>query len=187
MKDRMKRFKEAIPVFVTAVCELILGISLLSDPVSLTVKNVETIGMILIVAGAIGIYSYFRNPPRTGVSERNLSIGILTVLLGLFCNLNSAWFAAAFPEPIALYGVIMLVVGVFKTENVVSRIRLKMGNWWLYAANAAVTVLCAVMILFNPLGLATVLYGFAGLSFILEAVIDFTTVIPLRKKGPRKE
>ncbi|MCD7750146.1 MAG: DUF308 domain-containing protein [Lachnospiraceae bacterium] len=186
MKDRMKRFKEAIPVFVTAVCELILGISLLSDPASMTVKNVETIGMLLIVAGAISIYSYFRNPPRTGVSERNLSVGILTVLLGLFCNLNSAWFATAFPEPIALYGVIMLVAGVFKTEIVVSRIRLKLGNWWLYAANAAVTVLCAALILFNPLGLATVLYVFAGLSFILEAVIDFTTVIPLNRKSSRK-
>ena len=75
---------------------------------------------------------------------------------------------------------------MFKTETVVSRIRLKQENWWLHAANAAVTVLCAVLILFNPLGLATVLYVFAGLSFILEAVIDFTTVIPLNRKSSRK-
>ncbi len=186
MKDKIKRLKEAVPGFVTAVIEMIMGVSLLLDPTSFATRNIETIGMILIAVGAVSILSYFRRLPQAGVRERSLSIGVLTAALGVFGSLSPEWFIATFPELVGMYGIGMLVLGTFKTETVVNMLRLKQENWCLYAVNAAVTVICAVLILLSPLGSSTGRYIFAGLAFILEAVIDFTIVLSPGRREPGK-
>ena len=48
-----------------------------------------------------------------------------------------------------------------------------MKNWVISAVNAVVTLFCAIFILCNPLSTTAALWTFAGISLILEAVLDF--------------
>lgn len=51
-------------------------------------------------------------------------------------------------------------------------IRAKKTKWWWGAIDAAVTIVCAVIILCNPFTSTTVIWTFVAISLIVEAVAD---------------
>lgn len=169
----MEKLKRAGSGVIGALCELVVGILLLVDPVSFASGIIMTIGIIFVVIGVWNIISYFRSAPQYGIIERKLSIGLLAVAGGLFCIFNPQWFIATFPILTMVYGLASLVSGVFKVEATVNMIRLGLDHWIWPAIGAALTLVCAVFILCNPLSTTAALWLFIGISLIVEAVFDF--------------
>ncbi len=182
----MNKLKEKAPGVIGALCELAVGILLLVDPLTFTQWIIEAVGVVLIVVGAINVVNYFRSSPQTGILERRLSIGILSLAGGIFCVVNPQWFAATFPALAVIYGIGTLVTGVMKVESAVNMLRLKMRNWWICAISAVVTVACTLIIITNPLSTTAVLWIFVAISLIVEAIIDFITVFLPPKKAPNE-
>ncbi len=182
----MNKLKEKTPGVVGALCELAVGILLLIDPLTFTEWIIKALGVLLIVVGVINAVHYFRSSPQTGLLERRLSIGILSLAAGIFCVVNPQWFTVTFSALTIIYGVGTLVTGVMKAESAVNMLRLKMHNWWICAISAAVTVLCALIILGNPLGATKVVWIFVAIALIVEAIIDFVTIFLPPRKEPNE-
>ncbi|MCD8067537.1 MAG: DUF308 domain-containing protein [Lachnospiraceae bacterium] len=182
----MEKFKKIGSGVAWALCELVVGISLLIDPVSFTPRIIMVAGAILTVVAAINIVRYFRNAPPTGIFERKLSAGLIEVICGIFCVTTPQWFAATFPALAVIYGVATLMSGVMKVELTVNMLRMKVRRWWISAIGAAVTIACAVFIICNPLNITAVLWTFIAISLIVEAVIDLVTAFLPARKDPNE-
>ena len=159
------------------LCEIAVGILLFINPVGFTEGIIIALGIVLILTGAVSIVNYFRLEPLEAALGRRLVTGLAAVIAGLFCVLRSGWFILTFPLLTILYGVVILVVGLFKVQWTVDLLRQRMGHWGWSAVGAAVTLVFAAVILLNPFGSTAFIWSFVAISLIVEAVLDLLTLI----------
>ena len=174
------RMKTKFPPIVTAVVELIVGILLLVNPVGFTTGIIFVLGLVLVVYGIYKILQYFRATPQEAALEKALTVGILAVLIGLWCVLRTDWFIELFPVLTSLYGVILLISGVVKIQWTTDKIRMGTGRWGVTALSAIFTLICAILILANPFASTNALWMFIGITLIVEAVIDIISAFMKR-------
>lgn len=172
----MKSISKASNI-ILSLCEAIIGVLLLVNPVGFTSGIIIFLGIVLLILGIANVVQYFRTPPEVAAMKRSLTRGCLEILAGLFCILKSGWFINAFPLLTILYGVGILVTGITKVQWTIDRIRLKLKKWFWLAISAALTIVCAVIILCNPFGSTAVLWIFIAVMLIIEAIVDILAAI----------
>lgn len=168
------------PIFgkvLLCVCEVLVGILLLINPVGFTTAIIKTAGVLLIVVGALEIYRYFRIVPEIAFREQGLAKGLCLALGGLFCILRSKWFIVTFPLMTILYGIVILITGIVRIQWTVDMLRMKTEHWYLAAIGAVLSLVFAVVILTNPFGMTTFLWTFVAISLIVDAVADLVVLI----------
>ncbi len=162
---------------ILSLCEVLVGILLLVNPVGFTTGIIVFLGIILLILGITNVVQYFREAPEMALVKQDFSRGLIKILAGLFCIAKSGWFLATFPLLTILYGIATLVLGIIKVQWTIDKIRLKMKKWFWTAISAALTIVCAAIILYNPFTSTTVLWMFVAVVLIIEAIIDILTVI----------
>lgn len=165
-----------------AVCEAATGIILIIDPIAFTTIILSVLGILLILTGAAALVGYFRTDPAQAAVSRGLVKGVTLVLGGAFCLLNPQWFIAAFPLLTILYGVVTLLLGIFKVQASVDMLRLKLMGWGWHLLSAAVSIVCAAVIFTNPFASTAALWLFAAWSLIIAALVDVITLFFARRK-----
>lgn len=77
--------------------------------------------------------------------------------------------------------------GIGKLQTAVDLLRLKNEKWWWRAISAAISVICAFVIILNPFTTTVVLWQFTGISLLVEAVFDIVTLFVNRKNNVSAE
>lgn len=160
-----------------SLCELIVGILLLIDPVGFTTGIIVFLGIVFTVIGIAGVVQYFRTPPERAALEQSLTRGLAGVLVGIFFITESKWFIATFPFLTVVCGIGLLFLGIAKIQQTVDMVRLKIKKWFWAAIGAALTIICAVIVLSNPFAGTSALWIFMAVALIAEAVVDIIVVI----------
>lgn len=166
-----------ISSILLSLCEAIIGVLLLVNPVGFTVGILIFLGIVFVILGITSVVQYFRTPAEIAAAKQGLTRGCLEILAGLFCILNNGWFITVFPILTVLYGIGTLVAGIAKVQWTIDKIRLKLKRWFWTAISAIVTIACAVVILCNPFSSTAVLWIFIAVILIVEAVIDIISAI----------
>lgn len=174
----MNRFPTGI---ILTICELIIGILLLIEPVRFTTVIIAGLGIVLLASGLINTVSYFRKDPASASKEQLLAKGLIMLLTGAFCIFRSDWFFAAFPLLTLVYGIAILLSGFVKIQSTVDALRLKQPGWLWRAVGAASSILLAIIIILNPFSTMAYLWIFVGISLIAEAVLDLITIFVTRR------
>lgn len=107
--------------------------------------------------------------------------GLVAVLAGAFCAFWTEWFIITFPVLTIICGVVILITGMGKIQLTVDMIRLKSKKWFWAAINAAISVICAVVILRAPFASTAVLWIFTGATLMVEGVFDLITIFTDRE------
>ncbi|MGN0564381.1 MAG: DUF308 domain-containing protein [Candidatus Heritagella sp.] len=178
-----KRFSSGIFV---CLFELLIGILLLINPTAFTTGIIIAMGAVLCFAGLRAVIRYFRMDAQEAAVSQLLFKGLLFLLLGIFCIVQSSWFIATFPILAILYGITILLSGLGKTEAAVNALRTR-RKWILPAVSAAISLLCSVIILSNPFTSTTVLWMFTGIVLIVQAIADFSVWVTGRGEGQKEE
>lgn len=160
-----------------SLLQAIVGILLLIDPMGLTSGILVTFGVVLTVMGVVSIVNYFRTPIETASNEQYLMKGLLSALVGCFCIFCTEWLVATLPLLSIIYGVIMLLAGLTKVQLTFDALRKKEGKWFLGLISAAISIVCAVVVLANPFTTTAVLWVFTGVTMIVDAVFDVFAVL----------
>lgn len=168
----MNFLKRKTNVILLCLFEALIGILLLFDPIGFASAIMIAFGVALLIAGLVAVIGYFRTDAVEAALGRALTRGLVMLLAGAFCVLRPAWFIVTFSLLTILYGVIVLLAGLSKAQWAVDALRLKTGRWFLPAISAAVSIICAFVILANPFVSTLVLWQFTGISLIVEAVLD---------------
>ncbi len=172
----MKQFRENGGGLVLCLLEVLVGVLLLVNPEGLTAAIIAVIGAVLSLAGIVEAVRYFRMETAQAVLTQSLLRGMSMLLIGGFCLLNSRWFIETFQVITSIYGVIILFSGLGKIQWAVNLLRLKNANWRMAALVAALSVLCAVVILANPFSTMLALWRFTGVFLVAVAVLDIVAI-----------
>lgn len=173
----MQLIRDNVKEIIFCIVELIIGILLLINPVEFTSGIIILAGVSVGSAGLLYVYKYFRLEAEEAKKGNLLTIGLLLILMGLFCVIRSDWFVATFPILTVIYGIGMLVTGISKIQLMVDMLRLKNKKWIFAGINALISIICAIVILSSPFASTVVLWIFAGVSLIVEAVLDIITML----------
>lgn len=162
---------------LTCIFEILVGILLLINPVGFTSGIIIVFGIVLAVIGVISLIRYFRADAETASQENGLVKGLIFAIFGLFCAFKSEWFIITFPLLTVLYGILTLISGVSKVQWAVDMLRAKQKYWFVEVIGAALTIVCAVLILSNPFTSTAFLWTFISVTMIVEGVIDLVAFI----------
>ncbi len=152
--------------------EIIIGILLLVNPVGFTSGIIVAFGVVLMITGIGKSVRYFRTEPEEAAVGQVLVKGLLELLGGAFCTLNSHWFIATFPVLTLVYGVVILVAGITKLQWTIDIIRMRRSKWFWMAISAAISIVCGITVIANPFSTTAVLWMFIGITLIIDAVFD---------------
>lgn len=172
----MNPWKERAVGIILSLFELVAGVLLLADPVKFTSAVILVTGAALMILGLVEIVRYFRALPEEAALGQLLLKGLIAILAGGFCVFQTDWFLITFPVLTILYGLLILVTGVWRLQRAVDLIRLGTSRWFLDAIAAALTILCALIILCNPFASTLVLWTFTGAALIVAAIFDLITL-----------
>ncbi len=173
----MKKSNNKLSSIIVAICEAVVGALLIINASTFTRGIITAVGIAIFVLGIIEIIKYFRLSPEEAAIMGGLAKGLILILGGVFCVFRSGWFIETFHALTILYGVGNLIVGAAKIDSCVGLLRLKRDGWLWSGISALVTVICAVVILFNPFGESGSLWIFTAVSFICQAALDFAAMI----------
>ncbi len=179
----MRKFLHDFRPLIYCICELAVGVLLLIDPIAFTSAIVRILGIVLCVFGVLNIMNYFRLAPEMGSMSMSFTKGLVQVIAGVFCIFRPEWIANAFPLLAVAYGLVILVVGLVKLQWSVDALRIGSLYWFIPGIGGLTSVIFAVVIIFNPFTTTAVLWIFAGVSLIVEAVIDAVSTIMSNKKS----
>lgn len=183
----MKALLKGLSELIISLAELVVGIMLLIEPEGVTSGIIAGIGVVLMLLGVISAIKYFRTEAEDAAKSQLLVKGLVMLLSGAFCALRSDWFITTFPVLTALYGVVILVIGLFKLEETVDMLRLKREKWYFAALSAVISLVCGALIITKPFATAQMLWTFIGISFIVEAVFDVADVFFGNKEKKQTE
>lgn len=173
----MNVLKENANSIVFCLFELVVGILLMINPVGFTSGIIVVAGVGLMAAGLLFVYKYFITDVVEAAKGQMLTKGLLLLLIGTFCALKSNWFVTTFPVLTIIYGIGILVTGCSKVQLAIDMLRQKNEKWFWAGINAAVSIVCAIVILSGPFPSTVVLWMFTGISLMVEAIFDIITMV----------
>lgn len=173
----MKYVKQNVSNIIVCLFEAVVGILLLVDPVGFTSWILVLFGAALMVAGLLSIIRYFRTPAMEAAVGQLLVKGLVLLVAGGFCAFNYGWFLVTFPLLSVVYGIGILLAGLSKIQWAVDLLRMHRKKWFWATLSAVISIVCAVVILSNPFTSSAILWMFAGISLIVEAVFDVVALI----------
>ncbi len=183
----MKKLKENSVNLIMSLCELVIGILLLVNPVGFTTFVIRALGVVLAIRGVVSVISYFCAKPEEAIKKQSLAVGFIFLTIGLFCVFRSGWFIATFPVLTVLYGVIILFAGITKIQWVADCIRMKKKQWLFALISAALSLISAIIIIKNPFTTTAVLWTFTAVSLIVEAIFDVVSVFAGGRKNKKNQ
>ncbi|MCD8146278.1 MAG: DUF308 domain-containing protein [Clostridiales bacterium] len=172
----MKLFKENIYNLIMSLCELVIGILLLIDPVGYTSGIIIAGGIVLTALGVLGAVAHFRLPPEEAVRNHQLAVGLIEISIGLFCVFRPSWFVETFPVLTLLYGVFLLALGVVKIQWTIDLLRLRRKQWFLALLSGFISIVVAAVLFHNPLQSTALLWNITAITLIVNAVLDIITI-----------
>lgn len=173
----MSKLKGNIGNIIMCLGEILIGIILLMKPVGFTKTIIIGVGLILLIMGIMNVIKYFRTNAIEALKEQSLSTGLIFLVIGAFCTFNSNWFIVTFPVLTALYGVVILFMGLKKVQWAIDSIRLKRKYWFISVINAILSIIFALIVINNPFTTMAVLWQFTGIILIVEAVFDVVAIV----------
>lgn len=172
---------------VMCICEIVVGVLLLINPIGFTTGIVIIAGIVFSVMGVLSILGYFRAEPEDAQKGQGLAKGLCGILCGLFCILRSEWFIVTFPIMAMMYGVIILITGIVRIQWAVDLLRMKSSQWYYAAVGALLAVIFSCVILCNPFETTVFLWKFVAISLFIEAVADLVFLVFVQQGSVSRE
>lgn len=173
----MKKWNSVFGKIIMCICEIIVGVLLLLDPIGFTSGIIKVAGALLLLSGAFSVFRYFKTDPVEAQKEQGLVNGLCGITCGMFCVFYTNWFITTFPLLTVIYGVIILLTGIMRIQWAVDMLRMKKEQWYMAAIGALISLVLSGFILFNPFNSTVFLWRFVAVSLIIGAVIDLIVLI----------
>lgn len=162
-----------------AVCALLIGLLLVSNPERMTGLLVQVIGGLFLISGLVSLINYFiiRYSDKVPVKPVFPLVGLGCLLFGVFLGFFPGLFITYL---MYIFGFLMVVAGINQLWNMFRLRRLIPFRWYVLFFILLITGL-GVFVLFNPLESASVPFILLGISFMLYGVSELVNGVRWRK------
>lgn len=167
MEDFLK--KGTITNLISTILFLIIGIVLVTSPVTTLAVITYVVEAILIIWGIVTIINYVKVESRYDVFSLGFVQGVVCILLALFLIVN----------PKIITTILPICMGIWMVFGSLSRIQIaiKLSAWgqrtstW-YIFLAILMFALGLVIICNPFETATLIVQMLGVGIIVYAVLD---------------
>lgn len=175
MKDAMKKMF-SLSIF-SSIILIVIGLLLFIKPGD-TLKTISyVIGGLILVFGIFGI-ARFTKTEKKGLNF-DLVYGVLSLIAGLIVILN----------PEALASIIPVILGIWIVINSSLKVQYAFyiktddsKKWIVALVLSLITLICGIILLFNPFKAASYVAKIVGLFIIIYAVIDLVESFIIKSK-----
>ncbi len=168
MKDGIKKISFSV---ILAVCEVLLGLSLLIDPSGLASVVMIVCGVLLILLGGWNVYRYVRLPREEAALTWKLAVGAGLLAIGITFVTNQHWMVQMLGTLTTLYGILVLTGTFMKLQMGVDALRVKRPFWYLMVVSFLFTAVLATLLIVNPFGDGAI-WIVGGIALLALAVLD---------------
>ena len=174
----MKKLKIYAPLILLILFELVVGILLLINPEGFTQTVINVFGIVLLVIGAVYLIRFFTDKKKEGkYNIATIVLSVISLAVGILCAFFAPTVMGFFTVIAVIYGVILIVSGIFKAKTFFDSRKAKLPVSFLSLVSAIVSIILGVLIVANPFTTTKVLWIFAGISLIVEAVLDAAALV----------
>ncbi|HIT10574.1 MAG TPA: DUF308 domain-containing protein [Candidatus Onthousia faecigallinarum] len=168
------------PSLVSSLVILILGFLLVfqSEVTLMTISYI--IGAILFAIGIIAMIRFFTNKSEDSFSQLNIVYGIICILAGIFFVKEPKMIGSIIP---VVLGIGIIINSSIKVQQALVLRNVKNKYWTISLVISLLSLVCGVVLLFNPFSGAVVLTKIIGIFLILYAVLDLVNTFLLKKSN----
>ncbi|MBR4911057.1 MAG: DUF308 domain-containing protein [Clostridia bacterium] len=174
----MNTFKKTAPVILLFLLELVIGIFLLTEPEKFTKAVFIAFGVVLITIGVIYLVRYLADKKNgENVNVFTLAVAISALILGAVSALLFDWILKFLTFVWVIYGIIIIVSGVYKAKNYVELKKNKQPGSALNIVSILISLAIGVVLIVKPFEAILTVWRFAGIALIIEGFIDFALIM----------
>lgn len=176
----MKLLKEMKwDALLKGVLYLLLGVVALVIPEAMEKTLGYLIGIVLILAGAISMICYLLRDAYQNYYHNDFVYGLASIAVGCFVLYKVELIISLIPF---LLGILVLVSGLTKLQDVIDLKRMNYGNWIFMLVLATINVIFGIVLICNPFKVATFLFRLIGIGLIFSGITDCVTTIYFAQK-----
>ena len=166
------------PSIISSLVLLVLGLLLFFKSSATLVSISYTIGAVLFALGIIAIVRFLRNNKMDVFNQLNIVYGIICILSGVFFIKEPEFIASVMP---VVLGIVIIISSSLKIQQSFVLRNMKSKYFMGSFITALLSLICGVILLFNPFASAVLLTKVIGIFLILYAVFDIINTIFVKK------
>lgn len=148
---------------------IVLGVTALVVSESMVKALGYLLGVVLILAGAVSMIGYLLRDARQNYYHNDFVYGLLSIILGCLILYKVELIISMIPF---FLGLLVLVSGISKLQDVIDMKRLECGNWLGMLILAMLNLILGLVLVLNPFSAAVVLFRFLGIGLIVSGITD---------------
>ncbi len=171
----MSKVKKAKCAYICySVALIAIGLSLCAVPDISSRVVCILIGAFLMAVGAVKITNYFVNDVYGLAFQFDLAMGMINIILGVILILHPER-VLQFTE--TLLGVLFMVDGNFKLQTAVEAKRFGLKEWWSILFTAMLTIICGLLLVFDPLESGLAMAIAIGISMAMDGILNLLVAV----------
>lgn len=150
-----------------AIIYLALGIIMVVTPVLVSNFICYIIGILLIIVGGSGIYTYIKAGESGGFAKITLLISVLFTALGIYILISPNGFVSIIP---LVVGVMLIIESFDKISNALNAKKLGYNEWYKMLIASIIIFILGLVLVFNPFESVTMFIRVIGIFLIIDAI-----------------
>ena len=176
MDKLMKKFFRSS--LVSSISLFILGILIIFKSEVTIIAISYLVGGILIALGAFAIIQFIKNIEISGKNDLDILYGVVTIILGLLIVKNPKLIASVLP---IIIGVAIIINSSTKLQYAFELKKENNQQWKTTMIISIISVVCGVILLFNPFKGAVIITQTIGIFIIIYAILDIVSTSIIKK------
>ncbi|MDD3241576.1 MAG: DUF308 domain-containing protein [Bacilli bacterium] len=179
MIDFKLGFKKAFGMsIITSIVFLAIGLFLLTKP-DATISIVSlTIGILFIMIGTNRISKYIKNKNEYNFLKLDLTIGIISIVLGSILIYNNRAIVSILPFVLGIY---FIVNSITKIQYAIELKKYNTNKWISALVPAIMTLIIGFVFVVNPFKGAKIITQIIGLFIVLYSLTDIINYFLLKR------
>ena len=160
-------YSDKTPIIAT-IAKIAAGILLLINADFFVSLIYRISGVCMLVAGVYYLIQYFTYNRSTG----NLTRAIIWLVLGAIFAFGTSILMGIFPVLMAMFAILLLISGIAQIQVAVGMVSAHVPGAGLQLVSTVLTIVIALLVLFNPFDTVNVLWKITGVLLIINGLID---------------
>lgn len=165
-------------MLLSALFYIAMGVVMVIWPSEISLVLCYVFGGVIGILGIIKIVQYFTNRTGSFLLQFDLIIGMLALVVSALFLLQPTAILAIIPIVI---GIILLTDSIIKLQLAFQLKKVGYDKWWISLILAVVCAIAAILLITNPFKSNDILIMVAGISFIVDGLIDLWSLYYIRK------
>lgn len=176
MSDLMSKFFRSS--ILGSVGMAILGILLIFYSEITIVSISYIIGAILVAIGVLAILKFIKAYNNSNKNELDMVYGIVSVVLGIIVITNPEGIASIIPFVVA---IVIIISSATKLQYSLELKRSNNDLWKSTMIISIITMLCGILLVFNPFQGAVMFTRVVGILILIYAILDLSSTIAIKR------